>query len=437
MNCNSVGERPRASAQLRRIWHIAILALVGAIVAPLRADVVTDWNQVADVTSTFAGGPPIRARITAMAQIAVHDALNSIDSRYESYTGVAPAAEGASPDAAVAASTYVVLSQTVPSQAAALLITYNNFIAALPACPPAYPNCVGAGIAAGEAAAWAILGRRVGDGSATPHLPYTKAPGPGVHQPTPPAFAAPQFAGWANLLPFAINFGAQFRSDPGELFDLTSDAYTRDFNEVKRVGDVNAEALGNRTADQSAIARFWPGGGSNWNAVTRVIVAGRGLDKWEHARLFALLNMALNDSSISVFDTKYTYSFWRPVTAIRNAAADGNPGTAADANWLSYQVTPPYPDYTCGLTTNTGAAVEVIRRFFGTDDIAYTFTAAGLTRSYSSLTQAANEAVDARVFGGMHFRSGCVQGVRQGEHVGRFVIQHALKPLKKNGKTAN
>ncbi len=118
------------------------------------------------------------------------------------------------------------------------------------------------------------------------------------------------------------------------------------------------------------------------------------------------------------------------MTAIRAGDTDGNPDTAPDPDWSSHQLTPLYPDYTCGLTTQTGAAVEVLRRYFGTDDIGYTFTAAGSTRSYNSLSQAAAEAVDARVFGGMHFRTGCVQGVRMGGHVGRFVIQHSLKPLK-------
>lgn len=423
-----------APSRMRRRWLASASVLFATIsfgmAAPARADVVTIWNEIADTISTFAGAPPLRARITAMVQLAVHDALNSIEPRYASYTGVGRARAGASPSAAVAAATSVVLSQTVPSQASAVLTLYNTWIAAHPACPAAYPSCVSDGIAAGEAAAWAMLALRTGDGSATPHLPYSQPAVPGRYQPTPPQLAAPQFAGWANLVPFVIKFGAQFRADPSEIFDLTGEAYTRDYNEVKRVGSTNAEALGHRTADQSAIARFWPGGGANWNAVTRVIVAGRGLDEWEHARLFALINVALSDSSIAVFDTKYVYNFWRPVTAIRAGATDGNPDTAPDAAWLSYQATPPYPDYTCGLTTNTGAAVEVIRRFFRTDDIAYTVTAAGLTRSYSSLSQAAAESVDARVFGGMHFRTGCVQGVRMGEQVGRFVIQHALKAVK-------
>jgi hypothetical protein len=413
-----------------QITTVLCLVISLALPASARADAVIDWNAIADATSVLAGAPPVRARITAMVQLAVHDALNSIVPRHAPYAPGPPANAGASPAAAVAAAAYFVLAQTVPSQAAALAVVYGNYLAALPACPASSPSCVDDGAAAGESAAAAILALRAADGSATPHLPYLLAPAPGVYQPTPPAFVAPQFAGWAYLAPFALRDGTQFRADPSEIFDLMSEAYTRDFNEVKRVGELNAEVNGDRTPEQSAIARFWPGGGSNWNAVTRVIVAGRGLDLWEHARLFALLNMGLSDSAVAVFDTKYAYNFWRPATAIREAHTDGNPATERDPNWLSYQPTPPYPDYTCGLTTNTGAAVEVLRRFFGTDHIAYTFTAAGMTRNYLSLSQAAAEAVDARVFGGMHFRTGCTQGVRQGQQVGRFVIQHYLKPLK-------
>jgi len=430
------GTHTAASGTTRLTPALALSACIGLIAAPAQADIVTEWNEIADnvANSTLPPGPPPKNRVMAMVQIAVHDALNSIDARYASYTGVSPAKAGASPEAAVAAATYGVLLQTVPSQATALGTVYADKILHLPGCPPVYPDCVEDGIDAGEAGAGAILAERDGDGSGTPHLPYDLAPGPGVYQRTPPAFADPQWAGWAKMVPFALNSGSQFRSDPSEIFDLTSAAYTRDYNEVKRVGAANAEAIGNRTPDQTAIARFWPGGGANWNAVTRVIVAGRGLDPWEHARLFALLNIGSSDSTVSVFDTKYVYNFWRPVTAIRAGDTDGNPATQGDSSWSPLLPTPLYPDYTCGLTTNTGAAVEVLRRYFGTDDIAYTFTAAGSTRSYASLSAAAAESADARVFAGIHFRTGCVQGVRQGEHVGRFVIQHFLKPVKANGK---
>ena len=405
---------------------VAIAGLCAAAQAQA-ADVVTEWNQISEGAAVSAGAPPLRARVMAITQIAVHDALNAVDPRYESYNAIGRAAAGSSEGAAVATAAYRVLAQLVPGQAAALAITYANRIDELPDCAPAYATCVEDGIQAGAEAAAAILARRANDGSATPHLPYTLAPGPGVYQPTP---GAPQFAGWAAVTPFAMVSGSQFRSAPPEMFDLTSEAYARDYNEVKRVGSPTAEAEGHRTPDQSAVARFWPAAGTSWNSVARMIVAGRGLDEHEHARLFAVLNMAISDSAVSVFDTKYAYNFWRPVTAIRAGDTDNNPATAGDPAWTSYQPTPPYPDYTCGLTTNAAAAVEVLRRTFGTDNLPYTFTAAGITRSFATLTQATDEAVDARVFGGMHFRSGCIQGVRQGEHVGRFAIQHALRALK-------
>jgi hypothetical protein len=407
------------------------LALSLAAASPAHADVVTEWNEIADSMTALA--PPFKNRIMAMVQVAVHDALNSIDPRYEGYLGLPNANTGASPGAAVAAAAYRVLLGVLPAQAAALGVIYNGKIAGL-SCPAGHPTCINEGIVAGEAAAFAMLSLRANDGSATPHLPYTLPAAPGVHQPTPPNFPAPQFAGWASVTPFVLNSGSQFRADPSDIFDLLGEVFTRDYNEVKRVGRVDAEANGFRTADQSAIARYWAGGGANFNLAGRIIVAGRGLDEWEHARLFALVNLALHDDTITVFDTKYTYNFWRPATAIRAGATDGNPATEPDVNWVSYQTPPPYPDYTCGLPNNTGAALEVLRRFFDTDDIAYTMTAAGLTRSFTSLSQAGAEAVDARVFGGMHFRTGCVQGLKQGEKVGRFIILHALKPLKGKAK---
>ena len=413
-----------------RCVPVLMLTACLAVASQARADVVTEWNEIAD--GIVAGAPPFKNRIMAIVQVAVHDALNSIDPRYETYTGVPRGYRGASPGAAVAAAAYQVLLQLVPSQAAALGVTYNAKLAGL-SCPGSNPLCIQQGILAGEAAAAAILSLRANDGSATPHLPYTLLPATGVHQPTPPNFSAPQFAGWAHVTPFVIESASQFRAGESRFLDVLGRRYTRDFREVKRVGSMNAEANGDRTPDQSAIARFWPGGGANFNLVTRVIVAGRALDEWDHARLFALVNVALHDSTITVFDTKYFYNFWRPSTAIRAAATDGNPETDPDTEWVSYQLTPPYPDYTCGLPNNTGAALEVLRRVFRTDDIPYTLTAAGITRSYGTLSQAGAEAVDARVFGGMHFRTGCVVGLRQGERVGRFVVQHSLKSLEPKG----
>jgi hypothetical protein len=403
----------------------ALAAASLALTAPVLADAVTDWSAFADMVPM--GAPPQQARIKAMMYVAMHDALNSIERRYESYNELPTAAEGSLPAAAVGQAAYRVLTDQVPAQAGVIAPYYNDWFAALPGCPS---TACDQGIAVGDVAANAILERRLGDGSATPHLPYTLPAAPGVYQPTPPALAAPQFAGWANLTPFVLKKGSQFRAEPSLIFNLKTLAYTRDYLEVKRVGEANAEVNGDRTAEQSAIARFWPGGGANHNAVARLVVADRSLDLWQHARLFALLNMAVSDSAVTVFDTKFTYNFWRPVTAIRAADTDGNRFTVADAEWLSYQPTPPYPDYTCGLTNNTGAAFAVLRGYFGTDHIGYTQTAAGITRSFTSLSQAGFESVDARVFGGMHFRTGCVRGLIQGGQVGRYALQHALEPLR-------
>jgi hypothetical protein len=418
-------------ASRRSLWTLLLVCLLAPAPAAF-ADAVTEWNEIADSYMPPAP-PPIRNRISAMTQIAVHDALNAIEPRYAAYTAIPPANPGASPEAAVAAAAYTVLADTVPAALADTLDElYQNRIDELGACPASFPNCVVDGIATGEAAGLAILALRADDGSATPHLPYSQPVQPGVYQPTP-NIAAPLFAGWALVTPFVLNSGSQFRADKSEILKLKSKTYTRDYNEVKRVGALDAETNGDRTPTQSAIARFWPAGGANLNLVARLVVAGRGLDLWEHARLFAAMDAAVSDATVVVFDTKYHYRFWRPVTAIRAAATDGNSQTAPDPVWTSYQPTPPYPEYTCGLTNNVGAGLAVLRSFFGTNALPYTLTAGGITRSFANLSQAGAEAIDARVFGGMHFRTSCVQGLKQGDNVGRYVFRHAFQPVGDSG----
>jgi hypothetical protein len=410
------------------------LSLLCTAAPTAMADVVTDWNQFAESLQPLPPlpglPPPVRSRAMAITQVAVHDALNSIKPRYESYTDVQRARRTASPDVAVSAAARTALVALIPSQTQAIM---DFYVSKVPSCTT--QACLD-GVTAGEAAANAILLARNGDGSTSPHLPYNLAAAPGVYQPTPPTTgAAPnpavQFAGWALVKPFVLKSASQFRAEPPKMFDLTSLEYARDYNEVKRLGALTSAE---RTTDQSDIARFWPGGGANINTVARLIVADRGLDLWQHARLFALINMAISDSAVSVFDTKYTYNFWRPVTAIRAGDTDGNAATEADTGWLSYQNTPPYPDYTCGLPNNVASGMEVLRRYFRTDYLPYTQRitagiAAGLTRSFSRLAEAEAEAVNARVYGGMHFRTGCERAKIQGRQVGRFVIQHALRPL--------
>lgn len=443
--------QPRRAARLRPLPSRRLLGCALLLAAaPAAADEVTDWSQLAVASTPLLGGPPQQARAAAMVHIAIHDALNAIDPRYAPYAVVPPASASAAPDAAIAQAAHDVLHALIdplpasPTKAARLA-AIDSRLAQVLGLPP-YSAAETQGIAAGANAADAILALRAGDGSATPTLPYTLAPAPGVHQPTAPNFPAPAFNGWARMLPFAMRHPAQFRMEPGELFDLAGAAYARDFNEVKQVGSLAARTAAPDSV-QTDVARFWPAGGADWNTTAVAIAAGRNLDRWQHARLFALLNIAQVDGTVAVFDTKYAYNFWRPVTAIRWTGSDGNPATTPDAGWLPLfstpspgLTTPPYPDYPCGLPNQSGAAVEVLRNFFGTDALPFSRTVAlppiaGLpgktvTRSYATLRQAAAESASARVYAGIHFRSGCVQGVRQGENVGRFVIRHYLRPLR-------
>ena len=440
----------------RRLRAGLLTTCLGLVIAgSAHADAVTDWNGIFDAASPAVGGPPQAAYLGAMVHIAIHDALNSIDPRYRTYSVVPTASMSASPNAAIAAAARDVLINQLnrppesPAKAAARASVEASYLAALAAIPNG--TAENQGIAAGQAAAAAIIALRLNDGSDTPNLPYTLAPGPGVYQPTAPNFPAPANAGFALIRPFALRSASQFRAEPGDLFQLKGIAYALNYNLVKTLGEFNTR-VSRPDSRETDIARFWPSGGANWSLVARTIVANRHLDRWQHARLFALMQIAAIDGAISVFETKYTYNFWRPVTAIR-WANDGNPFTKPDADWLPFfsfigpWSTPPYPDYTCGLSTISGANTEVLRRYFRTDHVPYTLKvtapalalapppaapvlpAKDITRSYWSLSQAAEESARSRVYAGIHFYEGCLQGVHQGEQVGRYVFGHYLKPV--------
>lgn len=439
--------RSRADRRLR--W-LLVSAIALSIPGQAHADAVTDWNATAGSVAPRFGAPQQQARAMAIVQIAVHDALNSIDRRYDAYAIVPPANPGASPGAAVAAAARNAILGLLPANAAnaAAIAAVNGAYAARLAAIADGPAKT-QGIQAGENAASAILALRAGDGSSTPHLPYTYAPAAGVYQPTPnpvfPDAITPWFAGWALVTPFAIRSASQFEVEPGEIFDLTSEAYARDYNEVKQVG--NALVRGSApNSDESDVARFWPGGGTNWNLTARLIVDGLGMDAWEHARLFALMNMAEADAHIANMHYKYTFNFWRPVTAIR-WANDGNPMTTSDPAWRPFLVTPPYPDYPSALCSMVGAHTAVLRRLLGTDKVSFTRTfnagilplpaplsdlpAKTIVRHFDSLSEAADEAIDARVFGGLHFRDADKAAVRHGTQVGNYVVTHYLRPAKR------
>jgi hypothetical protein len=298
------------------------------------------------------------------------------------------------------------------------------------------------GIAVGQAAAAAMLAQRQADGSAAPSS-YEPSAAPGKWRPHPnpvpanppiadPAVAAgnwpPVLPQWGRVAPFTMAAPWQFR--PAGPPALASTEYAKDYEEVKRLGSKTSTA---RTPEQSEMARYWyEGSPQGWSRIARVIAAEHGLDRWDNARLLALLNAAIADGFIAGFDARYLYDLWRPVTAIRAADTDGNDATAADPAWESYLNTPSTPDYPSTHSVAGGAAAAVLARIFGKDGVAFRMTSgppfAGITRSFTSFSQAAQENADSRVFAGIHFRSACRDGIRLGERIGRRAFTHYLQP---------
>jgi membrane-associated phospholipid phosphatase len=238
-------------------------------------------------------------------------------------------------------------------------------------------------------------------------------------------------AHWGFVAPFAIPTGSFMR--PAGPPSLDSARWAADYNEVKALGrDVGSS----RTAEQSLIALFWADGAGtetppgHWNRIAQQVSADRGTTLAGNARLFALLNMAMADAAISAWDAKYFYHFWRPVTAIRNGNTDGNPATTPDPLWSSFIVTPPFPDYTSGHSTFSGAAATVLAIFYGTDDVSFTTGSdgvPGVTRSFASFSAAAGEAADSRLYGGIHYRSANEDGLAVGIEIGEWTVSHYLQ----------
>jgi hypothetical protein len=290
------------------------------------------------------------------------------------------------------------------------------------------------GISLGEAVASKMLTARASDGAAAAITArYTPGTGPGVWIPTPPGFVPPLDPGWGSVRPFVMEDASQFR--PGAPPSLTSRLYRRDFDELKQIGSSTSTA---RTQEQSDVARFWVATGpQNWNPAARQVAVARGLSLVENARLFALLNLAGADAFIAAWDAKFAYNQWRPVTAIRAAASDGNEATEEDSSWTPLIVTPPFPDYIAGHTTYAGAAEKVLEHVFGKQPgllIRLTSASApGVVETFSSFRAMSDNVVDARVWGGIHWRTSCDRGRTLGEEIGRYVVRRMLKPIRERG----
>jgi hypothetical protein len=380
-----------------------------------RADTVTDWNQTAVRATEIAGAPvPMQMRMMAIVHAAIFDAVNSIEHKYAAYAIEFAAAPGASPETAAAAAAHGILERLFPPQKAML-----DAALALSLKDIADGPGMAEGLRVGREVAEKLFALRKGDGSAA-QVSYEFGKGPGVYQPTPPMNMKPILPHWGNVKPFVLTSAKQFpMAGPPP---LDSAAFAKDFDEVKRLGSKNSTA---RTSEQTAIAIHWAGSEvPPLNAVARAVSAAKKLNLVDNARFFALLNMAMADALIAGFENKYRYSFWRPVTAICNS------DLSADPAWEPLIVTPPHPDYPSGHALGAGATVAVMQAIFGSDrfSASYVYPPLGVVARWESFSQITKEIEDARVWGGIHFRTADEHGTQLGRQVAEFALKTRLQP---------
>jgi hypothetical protein len=393
---------------------------------------VIQWNKMLLVIVRTPGAQPATMHSTrsfAILHAAIYDAVNAIDQRHKPYlvtlTDVSP---NASQEAAAAAAAHEVLIALYPTFKASLDAALQQSLVQI-----ADGKGKTQGIAIGLAVADRILALRSNDGANAPQIPYIFGPAPGDYQSTPPNFPPqPQLTQWPHVTPFALSRANQFR--PGPPPKLTGDEYTDAFNEIESLGIENSTTA---TADEALTGRFWNGAIQNyWNEITQTASQTHNLRTADSARLFALLNLSLADGVIAFYDAKYTYNFWRPITAIRAAGTDGNPETLANPGWLpEVGKTAPDPSYPGAHAVLSAAAAEVLRSFFRKDLFDFDVTSEvlpGVMRSFQSFSAAAEEATLSRIFAGQHFRFDLTAGSRLGRDVADTVVDNFLTAREKD-----
>jgi hypothetical protein len=395
-----------------------VLGVSVGMAAPAHADAVTDWNARA-VTCAGANRPGVPGLLDlAIIQAAVHDAVQAIQGRFEAYRYQNAARRGqGSPSAAAAAASYRLL--------VALYGSGNTCLAG--AVDPAVTYAGDAGLQAGDEAADVLLPLHR-PFFVLPTDPFLGGTGAGEWRPTPGVTQGVNTF-MAATEPFVLMRASQFRPEPP--YPLTSEVYARDYDEVKALGAAASTA---RTPEQTDMARFWTNFGPQWFGALRGIANANLPDIGDRARLFALVALSIADSQIAVYDTKYHFNFWRPFTAIREGDNDGNPNTIGDLTWTPFLPTPPYPDHSSGANNITGAAAAILQLFFQTDDLSFDVSSANAgvvtnPRSFTRISDAAQEVVDVRIYQGIHFRHAEVVGRLQGERIAHWTFQRFLRPV--------
>ena len=395
------------------------------------ANVIVQWNKVLLIIVRTPGAQPATVHPTrsfAIMHAAVYDAVNAIDGTHEPYSvhlgNISPYA---SQEAAAASAAHDVLVALYPKSQAMLDDQLQQSLASVP------DNASRSeGISVGKTVANKILALRGNDGSDATPVPFvfTNPPAPGQYQSTPPGFPKqPQFTHWARVTPFALESASQFRPGPPPALD--SDTYGDAFNEVKSLGIVSSTTA---TPDQSLTGRFWNGAIQNyWNEIGQTAAQAHELTTAQSARLFALLNLSFADGVIAFYDAKYTYNFWRPVTAIREAGTAGNPETLPDPNWLpEVGNTTPDPSYPGAHAVISSAGATILSDFFGKGRFDFLVTSEvlpGVERSFKSFSGENKEATLSRIFAGVHFRPDLTAGQKLGRQIGDFVFDNLLTPI--------
>jgi hypothetical protein len=414
-------------------FGLALTVLATVLAMNARADdPVADWNAISETAVKTAGHPPpVAALDFAIVHLAIYDAVESIDRRFEPYYTRAPGATG-SLSAAAAKAGHDILVGLFPAQSATLNAEYVNYLAANGVDP------LDPGTAVGALAAANMLALRANDGRfpANPP-PFLGGSAIGQWRPTPsllpgsPPSLAPGLTPWvASVKPFTMMSDSQFRIGPPP--DLTSDKWADDYNEVKSVGALQSTT---RTAEQTDMAYFWADSGPIlWQNALRYISGNYLIDVGDSARMYALAEAALADAQIACWDSKYFYDFWRPITAIRLGDQDGNPATGVDPNWQPLINTPNFPEYPSGHADISAATSHMLQLFFASDVLSFQMTTTNAlalqkTRAFTHLSQAEQEVVDARVYSGIHYRNSDTSAREQGRRVAKWVFKHYFRPV--------
>jgi hypothetical protein len=409
----------------RRIHPMLLLVFLTAVPVAAKADAVLDWNDI--MLTTLAGQSPVNeTRLAAVTQLAVFEAVNAVTGRYEPYLQNFRAPRSASAEAAAVAAAHRVLRNYVPARATELDAAREKSLAAI-----ADGRAREEGIAVGEAAAQAMIAAREDDGS-SPEEFYKPDPEDldvGEWNLTPGCSSNGGVARqWGRVTPFGLRSVRPFRADPPP--SLKSWRYAAAYNEVKRVGGTDSTS---RPQDRADVARFYAAvlAIRTWNPVARQVAIAQGRSLSQNARALALLNMALSDALVVVFDTKYRMPFWRPETAIRAGDQDGNRATRADPNFVPFVTTPCHPSYVSAHAAAAYAAREILERVYGRGPHLIILSSPAIpevTLQYRKFREITTDIDDARIYGGIHYRFDQDAGARMGRNIGAYIHSHTLRP---------